>query len=854
MNFKTTYVLFGVLVALLAIASFSLLTGPPPGTEGLLLANWKASDVTAKDVTKVVIERASPAAAKQVFVRADKDRWKLEEPYPAAVDSSAVDRLIGDLLNAKKETKGADLAGPMSKFGLDQPAMTVTLTAGERAATVTLGSVAAGSGSFGGHIVYVTSSDDPRTAAAVRSSDLSGLLKDADKAKSAGDAFKTVSDYRPRDLILDRTFNPAEDVRTVKIKGEKDEVALSRTSAGTWQYDTPKGFGVADVEGDPAGAGNEPAAPTGVKPLFAAIQALRVGGGDDFIENVTDFQQYGLEPGKEAMTIAVTRKNPAGGDAADIAETLALGKKEGEKVFARVGTESAVAKVPASAVEPLKKLLEKPGALRDRNLVSANVSAADGIDVQIGGDPPLEFRKSDNRWKLYDKDGKAVDASATEVTALLNAIGGKHNVKEFPDEKQTDAALGFDRPSAVVTAWIGGIVPEEKKPEEKKDDKKPEEKAKTEGKAKADDKGKAAEPKKDEKKPEEKKEPAKPKMKEPTVKLVFGKRDKDLLYVQRQAGSTKTNLAVDPSMLAKVTHGRLDYVDTILPSFVANDATKLSFNRGGETYTLEKKKPDDKSPEQWTITSPPSLAGRAADNFQVTRLLGDLAGEKAEKLWAEKATETELDRWALKSPKLKATVTVKKDGKDEERVYLFGGDAEGGVYAKQGERDLVFSARKSIVDDFASLDILDPTVIRIDPNKVTGMKLTGWKDVAGEEQTLDMERKGTNNWAMKGDSKFKLSTAAAEGFLSLVANVRAEKFVSYKTGPKPEQKLTPANDGLAVELTVDGEKQPVTLVLGAEAEGKYYYATSNKAPGDVFLVAKDRFEKYKAKRAAFSAD
>ena len=69
---------------------------------------------------------------------------------------------------------------------------------------------------------------------------------------------------------------------------------------------------------------------------------------------------------------------------------------------------------------------------------------------------------------------------------------------------------------------------------------------------------------KDAAKPEEKKEPPvkKPKMQpEPTVKLLFGKRDKDLLYVRRIAGNSKADMAVPDSLLAKVTRGRIDYVD-----------------------------------------------------------------------------------------------------------------------------------------------------------------------------------------------------------------------------------------------------------------------------------------------------
>src|SRR5205823_5549691 len=201
----------------------------------------------------------------------------------------------------------------------------------------------------------------------------------------------------------------------------------------------------------------------------------------------------------------------------------------------------------------------------------------------------------------------------------------------------------------------------------------------------------------------------------------------------------------------------------------------------------------------------------------------------------------------LKPPRVPAAVTL-KDDKDKERSYLLGNETDDKqqVYAKQGERDVVFSVRKGALDDMQQLDLADPTVFRLDLAKVTGMKLTGWKDVVGQETTLDFERKGANNWTVKSPPGYKLSTSQAESFLGLLSLVRSERFVSYKAGPKPEQKLTPAAGALQVELTLDGEKEPVTLTIGAETEGQYYFAQTSKLPGDVFLLPKGTFEKFKS--------
>ena len=495
------------------------------------------------------------------------------------------------------------------------------------------------------------------------------------------------------------------------------------------------------------------------------------------------------------------RDSPAGSDSPAITETLSIGKKDdkADKIFVRPGDESAVVKVSPSLIDPITKLLEKPGSLRDRNLLSVAATEADGVDVQLGSDPPIELRKIGEppAWKMFNSDGSSVAANPQAVMTLLNGLGAKRSVKEFPEKGASDATLGFDHPSAMVTLWVGGILPKEKDHGEKEGD---------QGKGQEKTSGQ---------KEKEVALAAKPKMKDPTAKLIFGKTDKDLLYVRRVVNGVSTDLAVAESMLGVVRRGRLDYLNTELPSFTADKATKFTITAGAEPIVVEKQKKDDKSPETWVIVQPSSLANRPADLFKVRRVLGELSGIRAERLWAEKATDKELERFGLKPPKATATVTVKDGDKTQDFTYLFGieGDDKATVYAKLGDRDLVFAVRKSILDALQQPDLVDPTVFTLDLSKVRGMKLTGWKEfsVNGQPQTLDLERKVANDWTVKGSSGYKLSSSAAEAFLLALQSVRAEKVVVFKTGPKPEQKLTADAGALVVELTVEGEKDPITL-------------------------------------------
>ena len=71
---------------------------------------------------------------------------------------------------------------------------------------------------------------------------------------------RTSTSSAPADLLLENAFNAADVVSTVRLKGDKGEVVLNKTSAGTWQFEKPAGFGDADVEGDMAAAGTDAAA------------------------------------------------------------------------------------------------------------------------------------------------------------------------------------------------------------------------------------------------------------------------------------------------------------------------------------------------------------------------------------------------------------------------------------------------------------------------------------------------------------------------------------------------------------------------------------------------------------------
>jgi hypothetical protein len=445
----------------------------------------------------------------------------------------------------------------------------------------------------------------------------------------------------------------------------------------------------------------------------------------------------------------------------------------------------------------------------------------------------LEFRREDpaKPWKLYRGDA-ALPTDDKAVQGVVTLLNEKGLVKSFPTTTNP-TELGLNNPSAVVSLWVDGVAKDdEKKAEDKKDDKKG----------------------------------GKPKLKadKPTVRLTFDAVQDKLVAVKREAGDDTALLRVPEHVLDRLKEGALAYMDKELPRFntldPAENVTKLTLVRGGVTteVTRDAKAPAG-SPPAWKITKPEAQAGRAADPRAVEDILRTLNNLRPTRLVAEKPDPAVLEKdYGLKAPALKAVVTLTKDGKETNWEYDFGRDApEGaGVYAKQGDRDLVFLVDKSVLATVGK-ELQDPAVFHFEADKVKALKLTGWKGVLPAPTTYEFERQaGGSQWSGKGPGgPVPVDASKVRKLLDDLANLRAEKFVSHQATPKErdDNGLSPDKGALVVEVTVEGEKEPFQVTVGnLDPEKAAYFATSNRLPNELFKVRKDIFEAVKDKPASLS--
>src|SRR5690349_4024601 len=115
MNFKTTYVLFGVLTGLLLLLGLVVLLNPTTAPDA-------KNPVKEAEITAVTVKHSGKDSL--AFTRDEDTKvWRMTEPLklkPQWLDRAAVDRLVHDVFGARRDDK-ANLKGSLKDYGLESP-------------------------------------------------------------------------------------------------------------------------------------------------------------------------------------------------------------------------------------------------------------------------------------------------------------------------------------------------------------------------------------------------------------------------------------------------------------------------------------------------------------------------------------------------------------------------------------------------------------------------------------------------------------------------------------------------------------------------------------------------------------
>jgi hypothetical protein len=869
MNFKTTYILFGVLAVVLLLFVFTLWLGPTDtqATAYVLPSmHREGSPLEPKDITRVEIERKRVTIEKDgkketveknerfVFVRdAGNNRWRIVEPRDYPANSTAIDALVRQIYNARRDEQ-ADVLNKPQQYGLETPAEVITLikeAEPRREVKLNVGDTSPGTEKA---VIYVTSSDRQEVMA-VRKNELDNLKK-------------PLAEFRSRELLSPSTSDIQDFTLSERSKDKivKGPLELKKSGEERWVYVQPP-YGDAQDKGTNPAGNDKP--PDNVDAALSDISNLKVENNKDFIkDDATDLGEYNLDPAKnDILRIEVERveaintneKGEKSKETKKVALLVGVGEKVGankDQYYAYVDDpqHKDIVAIPANNVVRLLKLVDKPDALRDRNLVALGFRKPDAINIQ-NGYGLLEFRRSGSAspppvpggtpppetWKLWRGD-KSYAVDAAVMQSLITTLTTPNQVEGFVDDAAKKKELGMDKPDAVVLIWTDSLQTEEKK-EEKQDDKK------------------------DDKKEEKKEKKPEPKDKDkPAFTLSFGRLQENKAAVDRKRDDEKvsTVVLVPAKVRDQVFEGPLAYLDKQLPPFNTNrfdpmeNVTKLTLMRDGTTYEIShENKPD----APWKIDKPIDFAGRTADRTAIQSILGGLNNLRAVKIESDKVPgAAELAKLGLDKPQLKAVVTLTQDNKPKTFDFDFGKETgdKSGVYLRTSLQDMIVVAGNNVVSDLKR-ELQDPTVFHFDVAKVQEVKLTGWISLqkqlgANTPKTLTFKRAKDGSWEVEPKDSFKLDKSRLEDLLKNLSDLKAVRFVAHKAKPSPDQELDVDKGALLIELTVASDKEPrkLSLTVG-KLDGAFgYFATSDQLPGDIFDVRKDLFDKVKEKPAYFS--
>ncbi|MBX9623904.1 MAG: DUF4340 domain-containing protein, partial [Gemmataceae bacterium] len=616
-----------------------------------------------------------------------------------------------------------------------------------------------------------------------------------------------------------------------------------------WQFAAPAGWGDAAAAGDASAATPGAAAITGVRQLVSALTGLQAGSAADFITDVKDLKEYGLNPdnpdllrvelkGKDGPPeVAYVGKPPAPPPPAAGAPPV----PPSNTVYVRVeGTPGVIRVTPGPAFDGVAAVVNDPTPLRDRDLLKDDLKTrTDAVDITVGKDT-VKLRKVGGEWKLYGGPNDPQAASQKAVADLLALLGQPRLVKDFP--ARTDARFAPDQVKAEVKLWADAVEP-------------------------------SADPKADPK--------AEPKLRagaNPTT-LVFGARDKEGTFVRRtlpggaQADFVlpdRVKVGADPAeqdVVAAAGRRRLDLLDPTLKRFPEFLADRLTITQD-KTVTLEvsrEKAAGSALPEnKWVYVKPDDRKGRPADAAAVGDLLRLLADTSVGRFVAEQPTPQQLAGYGLapENPRLKAEVGLDPGpaplggtppAADKERVYFFGNETEDkqSVYARVGGREPVFTVPKATFDKLAGADVRDRTVAAFDPAKVKGVTVRGWKEATGAVVELAFERK-PGGWAVGKSSLpgFDVAPAKVDEFVRAVRELRVKG--DLPPGRLPKYRFPPEEGGFEITLDRDGEP-PVVLDLGAPVESGDRAAVLGKPGAEaLFTLPADALKAYREGTKAFA--
>jgi hypothetical protein len=346
--------------------------------------------------------------------------WKISGPFEAKAQADAVRKMTAELGSPPIEGYKAHEAKDLAAYGLDKPAVTVTVKAKDgKEHTLLIGGPTAKEATSR----FAKGEKDPAIF-------------------QVGDALVRAVDRGPLDLLDTSLWNLAPDrIERMRVQSNGTRYSLEKKGDAWRIAESPAGDFAADGE-----------VATSLELLWSNLRAERFA---DYGGSV-DWAKYGLD--KPAVSVTVQTRKPDG--AATPAEhTVELGKDvQGEpgSRYVRVDKGPGVAVLPPETARLFARTYLD---YVNRNLLKFDSGAVASLQRHMGPDV-LEVVKKDDAWEVAKpKTEKADDKGMQDLLGQLGELRARR-IAAYPVKDLKE--FGLDMPAALLTIKLNsGAKPAE---------------------------------------------------------------------------------------------------------------------------------------------------------------------------------------------------------------------------------------------------------------------------------------------------------------------------------------------------------------------------------------------------------
>jgi hypothetical protein len=402
MRFRTTLILFALALAIGLFIKFY--ESKRPNTQEANRRTQNVINFERDKIDGVVIQNAD----ERVELKRTDKKWRLESPVKDLADSSAVENLLFDLEDWKKDAtiSAKEIEtdkNRMAEYGVGKAKLRLKLQGANAPPEILFGNNAALEGKI---YVRLENSKDVFLASQSIKNQIS----------------KKPEEFRDRKL----TDTVATQVVRLSVKTAAGEMELQK-QGDHWQIVKPLRARADDQK---------------VNDLIAQITNSRIA---QFVaDDAGDLHPYGLAEPRGTVTISTgDDKSASGGQILQIGNAP---EKEKDQVYVRFAPRKFVYTLP-NKIESI--LSTKPNDLRDRHLVRFDQNQLDRITIDAPGKNKTVLARKDQNWTIVNRNNRA--ANGAEARRLIDLLSGELVTSFVADVASDLPKYGLDRPQLTVT-------------------------------------------------------------------------------------------------------------------------------------------------------------------------------------------------------------------------------------------------------------------------------------------------------------------------------------------------------------------------------------------------------------------